>query len=229
MANTNFPEPMPVVWLQASDDASLNRSLAKLHSSISNLPCDTSGKLQGRDEGWIRGPDGLFRYIIQCPAESSVEDTVMQTEPTPQQTKESRDERYQRILQRRQEAEDRKIQKRRRSQSPSPEVRQTLEVPTASSGLTTPGLDNMTLDTDGYPIERGHPRNSSRVLASTDSLEQPAHKKKRIGAWLDGVKTETVENETLENLASENSNGDAVSQTPVAIRVIQPLRRSPRH
>ncbi|KAI4166765.1 MAG: hypothetical protein LQ343_007767 [Gyalolechia ehrenbergii] len=246
MAATNFPRSMPVVWLQAPNTASLDRSLAELRSSISNLPYDPSTNQQVRSEGWICEPSGNFRYVIQCPGGASVGNTIMQTEPTPQQTKETRDERYQRILQRRQEAEEREIRKRKRSPSPAPEVGQNLNVPTVSSELTTlqsdnmtldtdgyptegrHPWDNMTLDTDGYPIERGRPRYSPSV-ASTASLEQRAQKKIRVGDWLEGVKSESVESETVENQTVENGNGEIVSETVVATRVIRPLRRSPRH
>ncbi|KAL8941994.1 MAG: hypothetical protein Q9216_001927 [Gyalolechia sp. 2 TL-2023] len=246
MADINLPGSMPIVWLKAPNQVSLDRSLAGLQASITNLHLAPSTNHQGQPEGWIREPSGNFRYIIHCPG-----DPANHEEPI----KETRDERYQRILQRRQEAEERGNRKKRgRSLSPIPEAGRNPAVPaSSSSALSSLASDGMTLGTDGYPREREHSwddetldaagyptqrgenRSSSSSVTSTASSEERGRKRRLVGNWLNGTKSESAEseivkNETAEKQVGEDGDGEeVVSQTTVTTRVIRPLRRSPRH
>lgn len=225
----DLPGSSPIVFLQARNDKSLQRSLANLRSSVLHETLITPESqyqeqqlLEQNQDGWMVSHSGDLKYMINCPADD--EDTVMGDEPiTPQQQPSRAEisaERYQRILLKRQEAEERETRKRKRSESPTPEVRQSMNVvvATAVSATTT----DLTMGDDGYPVRRGqqeqeqlgqqaqgqaqpaHEPEPSPSVPSSSSLEMRANKKFRVGTWLESVGSPGAVTGALENQVVNN-------------------------
>lgn len=154
-------------------------------------------------------------------------------------------------MEKRAEAEQREeARKRKRSVSPPPREVQRSNMDVASALKT----DDLTMDIDGYPVQRGQLQQrqgqpaatiaATLGIPSSSSSEQRAVKSVRMGDWLErlgspgsGPGIHVAGSQVLENQMVEDhqmmmgcgDGRDVVSETAVAGRVIRPVRRSMRH